>query len=333
MTLAHQKLEAIVAQVAKGIVPLQESVRSFLLWFGAERRGFRIVREIRGVLKEHGLETHPDFEFQYIDSLISFKPSTDEQGETTSGMGVGDPTHRIRMLESANRRPVSVKPDATLQQAVTLMLTNDFSQLPVMPNERDVKGIISWKTIGTRLALNRHCPVVRDCIEPAHEIPIEHPLLTVIATIAENDYVLVRAEDRTISGIITASDLTEQFGKLAEPFLLVGEIEKGLRRMLYGKFTAEDLQAAKAPGDDERTIGSITDLTFGEYQRLVENEERWQKMQVGIDRVEFVSRLDKVRTIRNDVMHFNLEGPEESDLFLLREFAQFLKRLRDVGAV
>jgi CBS domain len=333
MALFDQKLQSIAAQLTKGIAPPQESVRSFLLWFGAERRGLRIVREIRAALKTHKLKTSPDFEYAYIDGLISFEPSTDEHSESDSGIAIADPTYRIGRLESANRPPTSVKPDATLQQAVTLMLTNDFSQLPVMPNDRDVKGIVSWKTIGSRLALKRQCPFVRDCMEPAHVIPIDDSLFAAITTIADNDYVLVQAHDKRIAGIITASDFNEQFRKLAEPFLLVGEIENGLRQMLHGKFTAKELETAKAPGDDERTIGGISDLTFGEYHRLVEDDKRWKKMQVEIDRVEFVSRLNKVRQIRNDVMHFDPDGLEASDLHILREFAQFLKRLRDVGAV
>ncbi len=213
------------------------------------------------------------------------------------------------------------------------MLTNDFSQLPVMIGEREVKGVVTWKTIGSRLALKRACPTVRDCMEPAHVLPIDDSLFNAIKTIAENDYVLVQANDRKICGIITASDFNEQFRKLAEPFLLVGEIENGLRLMLHGKFTATELEAAKAPGDDQRSIDSVNDLTFGEYQRLLESEERWTKLQLEIDRAEFVSRLNRVREIRNDVMHFEPEGLETTDLLVLREFAHFLKRLRDVGAV
>ena len=106
------------------------------------------------------------------------------------------------------------------------MLTQDFSQLPVMTNEREVKGIVSWKTIGSRLALKKECALVRDAMEPAQEIGIEESLFSAIAIIAANDYVLVRALDKKISGIITASDFNVQFQQLAEPFLLVGEIEK-----------------------------------------------------------------------------------------------------------
>lgn len=144
---------------------------------------------------------------------------------------------------------------------------------------------------------------------------------------------LVRAQDKKISGIITASDFNIQFRKLAEPFLLVGEIENGVRQILHGKFTKAELNAAKAPGDDEREIEGVADLTFGEYIRLVESEKRWKKLKLAIDRVEFVKRLDCIREIRNDVMHFDPDGLEDADLEKLREFAQFLKRLRDVGVV
>ncbi|MGA2655883.1 MAG: hypothetical protein ABSH34_00020 [Verrucomicrobiota bacterium] len=34
------------------------------------------------------------------------------------------------------------------------MLTKDFSQLPVMTSTRELKGVVSRKTIGRRLALN-----------------------------------------------------------------------------------------------------------------------------------------------------------------------------------
>ena len=35
------------------------------------------------------------------------------------------------------------------------MLSNDFSQLPVMTGPRELKGIVSWKSIGSRLALDK----------------------------------------------------------------------------------------------------------------------------------------------------------------------------------
>jgi CBS domain-containing protein len=286
-------------------------------------------------MKRQGLATSPDFEYTWLDGTIEFivAPPDGAAAPAQPGAAAADPTFRIGRLDAANRAPVSVKPDASLQQAVTIMLTNDFSQLPVMTGPRDLKGIISWKTIGSRLALKRPCPHVRDAMEPAQVVSMNESLFDAIARIASHDYVLVQAEDKTYPGIVTASDYNAQFQSLAEPFLLVGEIENGLRRILHQKFTLKELEEATAPGEDGRVIESPSDLTFGEYIRLIEPEKRWKKLRIEIDRVEFLERLNRVREVRNDVMHFDPDGLDPVDLVFLREFAQFLKRLRDVGAV
>jgi len=151
MSLADGKLKSIRSQIKKGVAPPRERVRWFLLWFGAERRGWNVVRHIRSKLDHYGLTTIPNFEYPPIDGYISFANAGEQASDTNSATIVPDPTYRIGRLASASSPPVSVKPDSTLQQAVTLMLTNDFSQLPVMTTEREVKGVISWKTIGSRL--------------------------------------------------------------------------------------------------------------------------------------------------------------------------------------
>jgi predicted transcriptional regulator len=336
MSLADEKLKNICEQLKKGVAPPKETVRSFLLWFGFARRGYRVVHWVRHRLDEHGLTTQPDFEYAYIDGYISFVTATSAKLEklgAVDGTAVADPTYRIGRLESANSPPVSVNPDSTLQQVVTLMLTNDFSQLPVMTGTRDVKGVVSWKTIGSRLSLKKDCVTARDCMEPAHVVSIEESLFSAIEIIAAHDYVLVKGTDQQISGIITASDFNEQFRKLAEPFLLVGEIENGIRRMLHGKFTVTELKAACDPDGNSDKVEGVADLTFGDYIRLIQEEGQWKKLKLEIDRVEFIKRLDKIRELRNDVMHFDPDGLEPEDLATLTEFAQFLKRLRDVGAM
>ncbi len=41
------------------------------------------------------------------------------------------------------------------------MQLHDYSQLPVMKNDREVSGVVTWDSIGRRLALGRECPHVR----------------------------------------------------------------------------------------------------------------------------------------------------------------------------
>ena len=278
-------------------------------------------------MDRHNLATAPDFEYAYIDGYVKFVKAAGDAPEEAV-----DPTVRLSRLDAANRAPLTIAPDAPLQQAVTQMLSKNYSQLPVMTGPRDVKGLVSWRSIGSRLALKRPCATVKDCMEEAQVLSSDEPLLSAIGVIAERDCVLVQAPDKTICGIVTAADLTDQFRLLAEPFLLVGEIERGIRHILHGKFSAKELAESKAPGD-EREITSLADLSFGDYVRLLQEERRWKRVGLEVDRVEFCKGLERVRELRNDVMHFDPDGLEPTDIDFLDEFATFLRRLRSMGAV
>lgn len=244
-----------------------------------------------------------------------------------------DPIYRISKLASATRKPLSVTPDTKLEEAVTHMLTNDFSQLPVMIGGRDVKGVITWTSIGSRLAMGKNCSVAREVMEQHHEIRSDASLFSAINIIAEHQYVLVRGHDQKITGIVTASDLNLQFQQLAEPFLLLGEIENHVRRVISQRFTSTELESAKDPTDTKRVVTSVADLTYGEYIRLLENQDRWNKLNLTVDRKTCIGKFESVRRIRNDVMHFDPDGIPEKDLMTLRDFARFLQRLQIIDVI
>ena len=319
-----KQLTDIAKALRAGQTPGAETVRTLISWFGAQRRGYSVVQTIRRELDVLGLETNPDFEQTYIDAQIRFSLKTvavervrtpHVEPETTLTL---DPTYRVGMLPSANRIPLSVKPTANLQEAITLMLMNDYSQLPVMETEREVKGIVSWSSIGSRLALNVNCAVIRDCMQPAQVMSHETSLFTAIDAIVRNDYVLIRHPDNRIGGIVTTADLSRQFRQLAEPFLLLGEIENHIRHLIQGKVSADELLAVREPSDDDRKVDDVSDLTFGEYIRLLEEPNRWQKLNLRLDRNSFVKALDDIRQIRNDVMHFDPDPIADEDIARLR---------------
>lgn len=210
---------------------------------------------------------------------------------------------------------------------MTLMMLHDFSQLPVMQGEREVKGVIRWDALGPHIALGKSCVVVRDCMEPHHEVSSEVSLFAALPGIIQHQYVLVRAPDERITGIVTTTDVSLQCRQLAEPFLLLGEIENHIRRLIDGKFTVDEAKAAQDTADSERQVQSVADLTFGEYVWLLGNDERWAKLGIAVDRKLFVSELDTVRRTRNDVMHFDPDGAASEDLAVLQRFVGFLQRL------
>jgi CBS domain-containing protein len=347
MTNGPDRLFEIEAKLRRGESVSPVSVRTFLGWFGAQRRSFWNVVSIRRSLERARLFTWPDFESAYIDSEVQFL-LLPEEVEGTDGADVvaeavsnseaevviqplpaarADPTYRISKLAAANNAPLSVRPDASLKEAVTLMMANDFSQLPVMTNERDTKGIVSWHSVGTRILLGSNRNYVREVMDVHHEIRADASMFQAIPTIVQHGYVLVRGLDTKITGIVTASDLSLQFQQLAEPFLLLSEIENHVRSLLHGKFEKVDLAAIRDPSDTGREIDEVSDLTFGEYVRLLENDERWGKLGLNLDRKTFCNHLDQVRIIRNDVMHFDPDGVPQSDLEKLRDCARFLQRL------
>ncbi len=348
----EERLHDLAAEVQQGRTPTA-TVRDLLSWYPASRRGYWINLGIRGALKKAGLQTDPDFESAYIDAVIRFVPAAaPEEGAmppagpaelapaapaVVQPAGPGgpapdaDPTYRISKLASANRPPVSVAPDAPLNQVATVMLFNDFSQLPVMSGERDVKGVISWASIGQRLALGKGGARAQDLMDQQQEIRADASLFRAIPIIADHGYVLVRGRDNRIVGIVTASDLNLQFRQLAEPFLLLGEIENHLRRIIDDRFTQVDLAAVKDPADTGRDIKSVADLTFGEYVRLLEHPDRWTQLGLPTHRATFIEKLEKVRQIRNDVMHFDPDGIPETDLESLRDSTRFLQRLQEMG--
>lgn len=352
MAMVPDRLQEVAERLEEGKQPEAETVRTFIGWFGVKGRGRNKVQDIRETLAELNVTTQPDFDTVNIDSLINFVPATDEgaakEGEHTKlappdatsgtdgpfisqafvGGAVADPTHRISRLASADKPPIRVNPNSTLQEAASLIL-HDLSKMPVMQNERDVKGMVSWYSIGLGKLAGHSSNLVRDYMEQHQEIRADASLFDAIPLIVKHQYVLVRDTQEKISGMVTTSDLSEQFGQLGEPFLLVGEVENHIRSLIVGRFTAKELAENRAPSDDQREVENLEDLTLGEYKRLLEKQEHWDRLGlIVLDRKNFIEQLENVRQIRNRVMHFEPDGLEEEDLEILRRFTDLLRKLQ-----
>ncbi len=319
----------------------ETTVREILSWFGQKRRGAYVVAHIRKTLGENGLKTVPDFEGAFIDANVSFElaqqversleerqPDNKEEIDTNE---FGDSVFRIRMLPSANRKPISVTPNSSLGEAVTLMLHHDYSQLPVMNGARAVKGMVTWKSIGSELALGAELTEVRQCMENAIVIPEDTPLLVAIRDIVEQTCVLVVSEDKCVSGIVTTSDLSEQFQQLTEPFLLISEIESQIADLISirCKLDTEYLAKVICEGGSDFSDNGADRLTFGHYVTIFSHKEVWSSVESKIDQAVFVKQLEEVRKIRNDIMHFNTDPSDEIVIRLLRRFVRFMELLLD----
>ena len=239
-----------------------------------------------------------------------------------------DAVLRIGRMEAANRAVTWVAPNTDIKDAVTRMMISDFSQLPVMQNERNLKGAVSWQSIARATYRGKKVTTVDECMdENVGEVLADASLLEVIPRIVSSGYVLVRATDKRVQGIVTTADLSDQFQRLSEPFLLLGEIENQLRFYVARSFSVDELQQAKDPADEKRKIEDVHDLSFGEYVRLLEPGGNFEQLSLGLHAKPFLASMREVAAIRNDVMHFDPDGVTEKELAAGRSFAGFLREL------
>lgn len=344
MSIPHQLRD--VAESIQDGKRRRFKVRTVLSWFGHKRRGSSVVWTVRRALRDLGLQTDPDFSTVGIDAFVTFSraPENARGGKGPSGMADGrktggedaaeslptDPALHVGMLPAATNGVVSVTRDNTVREAATEMMIHNYSQLPVTQDLRHIDGMISWRSIGVarRKKQAGDCKYVRDCLDKNYStVRLDTPLLDAVEKITRHEVVLVLGSDNRIAGIVTTTDLSRKYHELAAPFLLLQEIEDRLRLLIDDAFSEEEMADARDPRDDKREIKEAADLNFGEYIRLLEARENWNRLKLTLDRRRFVKLLRDVREVRNEIMHFSPDDLSSENLENIGKLRKLLEKL------
>ncbi|MCX5089894.1 CBS domain-containing protein [Streptomyces sp. NBC_00365] len=323
-----------------------------LTCFNTRVRNDQAILHIERLLKDAGLSTLPYFatcssqsEVHIVarEVAVADQPADEEQ-EDEAGLLPGalpQQPFRIGDLPCAHAGVDSVTPDSDLTDATYIMHTRNYSQVPVLEDQYTVTGVVSWRSLAKVYATGQDAVLSNAIVE---DPPVAHTtddFFATLSTICEHGYVLVRAHNGRISGIVTATDITQRFDVTAWPFFVVGEIELRLRKCLGAKISEDAIRAVQQYGQ----TGKIADLQFGDYVKLLDGDQRnkngqrkeamcaaadqnWQALGwTGVNRVQFVHQLDRVRHIRNKIAHFDAEpmSPQRSEE--LRQFVGLLRQL------
>jgi restriction system protein len=318
------------ASSAKAGEPFRLSIRQLLSCWGAVRRSPGVVARIEADLVELGLTTRPPFTEGWIDSQIEVVVVGEEPGEPATdaadrAIGAEDAadfppiTLRIDVLPSANKGISSVHPDDDVRLAITRMIALNYSQLGVIDEHDELRGVISWESIG-KAQIAGPVATVSSATTVARIADHDEDLLSQIDEIYRNGYVFVRAADRTISGIVTASDLTMQFGELARPLVLIEEAERRLRRRMDEVFTTEEFMAFSS-----NRAKSAAGLTIGNYKHALSKSENWERLGWPLDHESFTQHLEEVRRTRNEFMHFSPDPLNDVQMSWLEGFVRILR--------
>ena len=129
---------------------------------------------------------------------------------------------------------------------------------------------------------------------------------------------------------VTARDVAPVFIELAEPFLLLGQIENHLRGLLErAKLKKDQYKALVVESAIDRKAGAEgpDDLTLGELIVAFESEAMWDSVGLQFDKKTFTKRLHEVRAIRNKVMHFSPDGLPPENVVKLKQMRELLEKL------
>ena len=265
------------------------------------------------------------------ESTRSGVPRQDE----TALEGGNLPTRKVRYergltignLPSANSSVESVSPNSTFEQAITKMLISDYSQLAVMSGERSLRGAVTWRSIAKVRHRNSDAQF-SSAIVPATEVSYQEDLVDVLPRLVTDEFVFVRGPKGNISGVVTASDVIQAYGEMTSPFFTIGEIDQTLRWILE-TYVDLEMVLSLCDADGRRRIQSFSNLAMGDYQRILENPEAWSKLDWPLDRRVFSERLEEIRAIRNNIMHFNGDPLPSDVLGMLKNFLSLLREYSD----
>jgi len=315
---------------AEAGMPIELRVRNLLAQWDATGRSQTASEQIAADLENHGLTTEPPFLKTGIDSVVKVVERQLETKERVEGEGAADLESdtdvglTLGNIPSANCGVESVTPQATYEEAITVMLLNDFSQLAVMTGARSTPRAVTWQSI----ARERHAHPdgqLGGAIIDATTLRFDTELVDVLPVLESQDFVFVKDATNVIKGIVTTADVVRAYGQLATPFFLIGELDKLLRRVITDGFTLEEIRKS-CDSDGTRGLQSYDELTMGDYQRMLEDPSNWATLEWPLDRAVFTRRLSDLREVRNDLMHFNPDPISEQAVILIRSMIQLIRK-------
>ncbi|EXU68046.1 hypothetical protein Z951_11405 [Streptomyces sp. PRh5] len=325
-------------------------VAELLAVFGTRVRTDQSVLLITQALKDVGLSTVPyfancngraDVHIVPLESVAEpeEEPDRQEEGEAAEGLTPGALPHqsfRIGDLPAAHSGVDCVPSNATVTQATYLMRTKNYSQVPVVDGRTTLHGVITWSSVAKMYETNAATGLANAMVDDPPIADVRQDFFSLLPIISEYGYVLVRDSSGQFTGIVTGADITERFDATAWPFFVVGEIEFRLRKCLGAALDPDNIRAVQP---NNKKTGLITDLMFNGYVKLLDGhqqnpalrpfaDQNWQALGwTGVDRVQFVHQLDRVRQVRNMIAHFEPEPLSKGRSEELRQFVGLLRQL------
>ncbi|MEE1804613.1 CBS domain-containing protein [Streptomyces sp. NPDC088124] len=325
-------------------------VAEFLTVFRTRVRDHSSNQVINQRLDEVGLATVPHFancgrnadvHIVAQESVPDPDPENSSGEEDDDGLSTGSlPQHAVRIgdIPAATQGIASVTSRHLLADAIHLMQTMNYSQIPVLDDPYTLPGVVTWQSATQMYGTSVDRVLLNAMVNDPPVAEAHQDFFSLLPMISKHGYLVIRGGNGRFTGIVTTADITEQFASTAWPFFVVGEIEFRLRKCLGAKIGSEAVLAVQKTRSGKKT-GLITDLTFGDYVKLLNGDqqdaalcaladENWRCLGWSwVSRSQFVRQLGSVQQSRNKIAHFDPEPLSPSLSDDLRQFVGLLRQL------
>lgn len=145
----------------------------------------------------------------------------------------------VKDLIASRPEPITVSRNASVQDALRLMIDGDFSQLPVVDADGTAEGMITSDSITRALS---HFDLTIKQMRVFHamtEVPMYDPedeMLGLLDDLKNTYAVLAVDKNKRLIGIITSYDTTEYFRRRGEDMMLLEDIETMLKDYILAVF-------------------------------------------------------------------------------------------------
>lgn len=228
--------------------------------------------------------------------------------------------YQVRYLLPEVQRLVTVTPETVACDALSLMKHHGYSQVPIVQHDA-VLGVFSHRSFsegvlefaGESRLRPEKLPVI-DFVEELGFAELRTDIGDLLTQLDVDNAVLIGTPRRLV-GIATPMDALRFFYRAATAFLLVQEIERGIRILLTAALSGNDLGKAMTrckldvPNRAGGAPSTLEDLSFGDYLQLISNKENWVYLKpvFGTSRDLVMTKLRPVQQLRNDAFHFRRE--------------------------
>lgn len=243
--------------------------------------------------------------------------------------------YQVQQIIKGKGTPIFVSKDDTVSKALSLMIENEFSQLPVvikqvetgLPDVDFPEGMITYEGIlrGIRNFKARIEDLkVRDVMVTAPIYSVEDDLFDILDRLKDTNAVLITENiglGPDLVGIVTSYDTAEYFREHTEDLMRVEDIELMVKEFIKLAYTKENGEIDEIKLDEISANltarinqdGSLsgktkkfTDLTLTEYISILLIKDTWSIYETVFNvKRDFIRELlYGVRDVRNALAHF-----------------------------